>query len=223
MGFLLHFLRQDDLFIDVGANVGSYTILACAAIGADGVAYEPVPNTYRRLVENMRINHLEGKVECVNQGVGAKQGTVDFTSDSDTMNHAIASDERCDNKITVEVTSLDASLHNKAPSLIKIDVEGFETAVLEGARQTLMNPTVNALIMELNGSGSRYGFDESLIVETMLGYGFRTFSYDPLSRSLIHLDGKNLGSGNTLFLRDRTFVEDRLKHAPSVTIFGRQF
>ncbi|MEB3171773.1 MAG: hypothetical protein VKK43_10405, partial [Synechococcaceae cyanobacterium] len=57
MGFLLHFLRVDDLFVDIGANVGSYTILACCAVGARGVAFEPVPSTYKKLVENMRINH----------------------------------------------------------------------------------------------------------------------------------------------------------------------
>ena len=56
MGFLLHVLRDGDLFIDVGANVGSYTILACAAIGARGYAIEPVPATYRRLVDNIRLN-----------------------------------------------------------------------------------------------------------------------------------------------------------------------
>lgn len=45
MAFLLHFLRSEDLFVDVGANVGSYTILACSAIGARGIAFEPVPST----------------------------------------------------------------------------------------------------------------------------------------------------------------------------------
>ena len=58
MAFLLHVLRPDDLFIDVGANVGSYTILACAAIGACGYAFEPIPTTYKRLIENIRINHF---------------------------------------------------------------------------------------------------------------------------------------------------------------------
>jgi hypothetical protein len=46
MGFLLHVLRGEDLFVDVGANVGSYTILACSVVGARGFAFEPVPSTY---------------------------------------------------------------------------------------------------------------------------------------------------------------------------------
>ena len=66
MGYLLHVLRADDLFIDAGANVGSYTLLACAAKGARGVAFEPIPSTWRRLVENVRLNWIEGRVSCLN-------------------------------------------------------------------------------------------------------------------------------------------------------------
>ena len=105
MGFLLHFLRPEDLFVDIGANVGSYTILACSAVGTKGVAFEPVPSTYKRLVENMRLNHLDEKVKCVNKGVGAQKGTISFTSDSDTTNHALAPDEQSDNVVNVEVIS----------------------------------------------------------------------------------------------------------------------
>lgn len=223
MGFLLHFLRGEDLFVDIGANVGSYTILACSAVGARGVAFEPVPSTYKRLVENMRLNHLDERVKCINKGVGFQQGSIAFTSDSDTTNHALASGEQCANKVTVEVTSLDAALQGECPSLIKIDVEGYETPVLEGAPEILKNQTLHAVIMELNGSGSRYGFDESKILELMLSNGFDTYSYNPLSRELIGLEGKNLNLGNTLFVRSKSFVEERLRTSPKATVHGRQF
>jgi FkbM family methyltransferase len=130
MSFLLHFLRSEDIFVDVGANVGSYTILACATVGARGIAFEPVPSTYSRLVENMRLNHLDDKVKCINKCVGDRQGTITFTSNSDTTNHALAPGESCDNKLTVDLTSLDTVLVGVNPSLIKIDVEGYETLVL---------------------------------------------------------------------------------------------
>ena len=55
MGFLLHFLRDEDLFIDVGANVGSYSILACYAVGARGIAFEPVPSTYNGLLKTYAL------------------------------------------------------------------------------------------------------------------------------------------------------------------------
>ena len=223
MGFMLHFLRPNDLFVDIGANVGSYTILACSAIGARGIAFEPVLGTYKRLVANIRLNHLDEKVKCINKGVGAARGTIAFTSDSDTTNHALAAGEECKALVIVEVTSLDSALHGEDSTLVKIDVEGFETFVLEGAEKTLKNDALNAVIMELNGSGARYGFDESQILELMISHGFRTYSYDPFKRILFNLDGKNLNSGNTLFIRNKSFVEERLRLAPRVTVCGRCF
>lgn len=223
MGFLLHFLRAEDLFVDIGANVGSYTILACSAVGARGIAFEPVPSTYKRLVDNVRLNYLDKKVQCINKGIGAQDGTIAFSSDSDTTNHVLISGEKCDSTIIVEVTSLDTVLSGKNPLLIKIDVEGYETPVLEGAQEILKKQSLQAVIVELNGSGERYGFDESKIVELMLRNGFRTYSYNPLQRKLINLEGKNLNSGNTLFIRNKSFAENRLKTASKVNIYDRQF
>lgn len=77
--------------------------------------------------------------------------------------------------------------------------------------------------MELNGSGARYGFNESKILELMLGNGFRTYSYNPLNRTLVNLEGKNLTIGNTLFIRDKSSVEERLRNSPKVTIHDMQF
>jgi len=221
MGFLLHFLRDEDLFIDVGANVGSYTILACSAIGARGIAFEPVPSTYKRLVDNMRLNYLDKKVKCVNKGVGAQEGSIAFTSDGNTTNHALAVGERCENTVNVEVVTLDSALNYESPLLIKIDVEGYETAVLKGAQNILKKQTLKAVIMELNESGNRYGYNESQILELMYDLGFSTYSYDPLSRTLINLEGKNFNSGNTLFIRDKSFVENRLETSPQVLVYDR--
>ncbi len=223
MAFLLHVLRDDDLFIDVGANVGSYTILACSAIGASGYAFEPVPSTYKRLIENIRLNHLENRVKCFNIGVGSEQGSIAFTSNMDTENHALASGEQSDNTISVEVSTLDAVLGGESPTLMKIDVEGYETPVLEGALETLKKQTLHSVIIELNGRCSRYGFDELRILKIMFDYGFRTYSYNPLDRTLVNLKGKNLNSPNTVFIRDKSFVLDRLENSPKVTIHGKQF
>lgn len=221
MAFLLHVLRDNDLFIDVGANVGSYTILACSAIGARGYAFEPIPSTYKRLVENIRINHLDVKVTCINKGVGAQRGNIAFTNDIDTMNHAITSAEQSDNTVNVEVTALDTVLNGESPALMKIDVEGYETNVLQGAEETLKKKTLHSVIMELIGAGSRYGFDESRILELMFDYGFKTYSYNPFDRSLIDLEGKKLNLGNTLFIRDMPLVLERLRNAPKFSVFGK--
>ena len=79
---------------------------------------------------------------------------------------------------------------------MKIDVEGYETPLLEGAVNTLKNEELCAVIMELNGSGGRYGFDEAEILSMMAHYGFKTFSYDPFERAFVNLKGKNVTQGN---------------------------
>ena len=220
MAFLLHVLREDDLFIDVGANVGSYSILACAAIGARGYAFEPVPQTHSRLVDNLRLNHIEERVKHPNIGIGDEAGSLIFTADGDTVNHALAAGESSQNTVNVEMATLDSILADESPSLIKIDVEGFETPALKGAEMTLSKDSLHSVIMELNGSGDRYGFDEMLIMEMMLDHGFATYSYDPMQRTLINLVGKNLVSGNTLFIKNRDYVLERIEGAPKVLVNG---
>jgi FkbM family methyltransferase len=223
MAFLLHFLRGHDLFVDVGANAGSYTILAGAVVGARCIAFEPVPRTYERLVDNMRLNRLDEKVECVNKGVGAESGKIAFTSGCGTANHALASGEKGNDSITVEITRLDTALHGQSPTLIKIDVEGYETPVLEGGQETLKAETLRCVIMELNGHANRYGYRESLLLELMQDHGFRAYSYNPLDRALIELNGKNQSGSNTLFIRDVPYVTERVNTSPKVTVNGRMF
>ncbi|WHZ21603.1 MAG: hypothetical protein OJF47_000715 [Nitrospira sp.] len=223
MAFLLHVLRAEDLFIDVGANVGSYSILACSAIGARGYAFEPIPSTYSRLINNIHLNHLENRTKCLNIGIGREEGSLAFSDSMGACNHALAPGERCVGTTVVNVSTLDTVLKDESPDLMKIDVEGYETPVLQGAEATLKKQTLHSVIMELNGNGLRYGFDELFIIEMMFDYGFRTFSYDPIGRTLISLEGKNLTSGNTIFIRDKMSVIERLRTSPPVTIHGRKF
>jgi hypothetical protein len=89
MAFLLHLLRREDLFVDVGANVGAYSVLACAVTAAHGFAFEPVPSTYSRLLDNVRLNRAETQIKCINMAVADVPGIVAFSSADDTMNHAI--------------------------------------------------------------------------------------------------------------------------------------
>ena len=223
MAYLLHVLRPEDLFVDVGANAGSYTILACSAVGASGYAFEPIPTTHGRLVENLRLNCLDQKVRHPNVGIGEKSGQLLFTADGDTVNHALAEGETCADTVSVGVTTLDTVLMDESPTLIKIDVEGYEKPVLLGAQSVLSKISLNSVIMELNGSGERYGFDESKILEMMLDHGFRTYSYQPFQRTLHDLSGKNLDSGNTLFIRNREYVENRIRSAGKITVNGCVF
>lgn len=215
MGFLLHFLRSEDLFIDIGANVGAYTVLASAQIGSKSIAIEPVLTTFRYLSDNIAINGISDKVRLLNIGIGDQKGILKFTKSLDTVNHVSVGDDS--DAVEVKVESLDNVLSNhESPSLIKIDVEGFETKVISGADRTLSAQSLKALIIELNGSGMRYGFHDEDIHSKLLHYGFQPYSYNPGNRKLIRLE--SYGPNNTIYIRDLKFVEGRLIAAPRVPI-----
>lgn len=180
MAYLLHVLDPEDLFIDIGANVGSYTVLACAVKGAKGYCFEPVPSTYERLMDNIRINNLSERVVALNLGLADREGELIFTSDENCTNHVVTSGDNSKilpNTVKVKVFPLDRILESKSPSVIKIDVEGFETLVIEGAHETLKHQSLHSVIMELNGSGLRYGYREEENLKIMTNYGFLTYTY----------------------------------------------
>lgn len=223
MAYLLHVLTPQDLFIDIGANVGSYTVLACGVRGARGYCFEPVPSTYGRLMDNIVINNLSSRVVALNIGLSDGEGELVFTANENCTNHVIADGEKRECTIKVPVRSLDSVLRDESPSLLKIDVEGFETAILDGARETLAKPSLHSIIMELNGSGRRYGFDEDKILEKMREHGFSPHEYEPFTRELRPLAGKNSAHGNTLFLRNESHIKERIAHAPRVSISSYEF
>jgi FkbM family methyltransferase len=222
MAYLLHILRAGELFVDVGANVGSYTILAGSVCGARGFAFEPVPETFKKLIDNVRLNVLEGKVICMNFGLGNENGHIKFSNSLGTMNHVlIEGEERISDFILVRLVKLDEVIEDEFPVLMKIDVEGFEASVLNGASKTLGKKSLNSVIVEMNGSGNRYGFDESDILGLMKDHLFKPFSYDPFTRTLRNLNGRKAESGNTLFIRDEEMAKARLRDAPKFSVLGR--
>jgi FkbM family methyltransferase len=161
MFLLLHLLRPNDLFVDIGANIGSYSILSAAHIGCATISIEPVPATFNNLLDNIWINDVKEKVEALNLALGSQEGTIAFTTNFGTMNHVATSNDR--DTVTVKINSLDDILGKRIPILLKIDVEGFESEVLNGASHTLADENLKAIIIELNGSGTRYNYNESAI------------------------------------------------------------
>jgi FkbM family methyltransferase len=225
MAFLLHVLRPGDLFIDVGANVGSYSILAASA-GAKVIAFEPIPTTFRKFLDNIGLNHFESLISPRNQGVGESYGTLRFTSGLDTINH-VATETDTTESIKVEVMPLDSlSAENQGPVIIKIDVEGFEMSVIKGAVHIFNNPNLLAVLMELNGNGRRYGIEDDDLHSRMLSLGFTPYCYEPFERKLIPLSGKNSSqntSDNTLYIKQRELVAERINDAPKVSVNGVSF
>jgi FkbM family methyltransferase len=221
MSFLLHVLQPGDTFVDIGANVGAYTILAAKNAGADVVSFEPIPSTFEKLRRNVEANGMDKKVDLQRYGVSDKTGTLRFTMSMDAVNHVLRDDEVADGAeaIDVPVSTLDVLLKGRRPALMKIDVEGFEWPVLNGAGSILASPSLKALIIELNGCGAQYGYDEDKIHELLLSHGFVPYSYEPFTRQL-KVEPGYYGHDNTIYIKDAVWASQRVKTARKYNILN---
>lgn len=216
MSFLLHYLRSDDKFYDIGANVGAYTILASGVIGAKSVSFEPLPSTYDRLIDQVKMNRIEHLVESNNSGVGNKADTLEFTNNLNCMNK-VNTDPNNRDVTKVDVITLDDCYKPTDNSFVKIDVEGFEKFVLEGGVNFFSNENVSALVIELNGSGASFGVEDNDVHKIITSFGFHPISYEPFSRTISPLETFDLG-GNTIYVKDIVSAQRRVSASEAVCI-----
>lgn len=213
MLFLLHALQPDETFVDVGANIGAYTILASKVVKSKSISFEPLPETIKRLRDQIQINEIQDYVSIRNQGVGDKEGQLFFTNNNDTINKVcLAGDVQ--NTTKVNVTTLDAELENDKKYFFKIDVEGFEYNVIQGGVNVLGSDNTFALIIELNDSGEEFGYTNDDIHKKITELGFMPVAYDPISRSLSMLDSYHKNGENTIYIKDFDTINKRCKAAP---------
>ncbi|HVW59089.1 MAG TPA: FkbM family methyltransferase [Puia sp.] len=219
MAFVMHVLRNGDLFADIGANIGAYTILASGNAGARTVAVEPIPSTFARLKRNVVLNEMNDLVDLQLCGVGETPGVLRFTATDDTVNHVMSENEQRNGGsfVEVQIRKLDEIFKDEVPTVMKMDIEGFEFPALRGGTQTLSSPVLKALIIELNGSGARYGYDDRQILELMSDHGFKPFQYDPFTRKLKPIT--EFEHANVLYLKDLDWVTDRCEKARKFSIF----
>ncbi len=121
-------------FVDVGANIGNHTLFFSGIAGMAGTAIEPYEPNFRRLENNIKINDLDRRVEIRNIALGRKAGHA-ICNQIDEKNTGKASFSES-SEGTVDMVTLD-ELTLEEFHFLKIDVEGMEIDVLEGARQTL--------------------------------------------------------------------------------------
>ncbi len=217
MMLTVHFLREGDLFLDVGANVGTYTVLASGVSRATTWAFEPDPSAVHDLSRNVEINKLGGRVEIHAVALGPSDGEVSFTHGEGALNRVASADDR--EVHMVPQRTLDSMMVGRVPIKIKLDVEGYEEQVLQGATRTLANPELK--VVSLEGT-------TPAMLKMLADNGFERAFYNPFTRVLQRTPNElALKDGvwtlsNEFYVRDWPFVEKRLSTAPAIFVLGHE-
>lgn len=197
--FLGDYLKPGDAVVDVGANIGETVLTAAIRVGGAGhvLGIEPHPRTFRFLEDNVRLNHVTN-VRLVNRAVGAASGVVTFSDDRrDDMNRVGGGD------LQVPVERLDALVPGAEPiALLKVDVEGYERFVFEGAPQLLAR--TSCVFFEVSGPHfATFGYGTQLVLDLLLASGFRLFRVaGPRTLRAIPRDFDTNAFENLVALRD---------------------
>jgi FkbM family methyltransferase len=186
MSFLLAYLRPGDQVLDVGANVGVYTMLAAARVGAAGGvdAVEPQATAAARIEEQRALNPSV-KVRVHRCAASDRSGSADFgySAESATM-HLRRPGERPGAGVRVRTMRLDDLEPARDYALGKIDIEGAEPFALRGARERLRRGRPPVWLLEMAGYSTLYGVSTDALVAELAEAGFDTAVWDPATRSL---------------------------------------
>ena len=186
VAFIRSRLRPGDTFVDVGANVGFFSLTASRIVGPTGrvISVEPNPSTFARLSRTVAENSIPNITMC-NLGLGDSSATLSLytgiAEDNDTASMLPYADGG--KAVTVEVLPLDLlaeQLGLERIDYIKIDVDGFEHKVLAGAAKLLASGRIRHLQIEFSDVHLRMvGSSPEKLHEWITSHGFRDVDGTP--------------------------------------------
>ena len=184
--FLDAYLRSGDVFLDIGANVGLYTVAAARTVGAAGEihAFEPCSQTFSRLQENVRLNALP-QVSCHRLALSDanEEAQLSIAKDGFDAWNSLGKPYMGEDggQETVQTVTLDSfvSQHRLAGRItaMKIDVEGWENQVLAGAEKLLSAENAPALCVEFTEQAAQLaGSSCDALYRALEKFGFQMFT-----------------------------------------------
>ena len=189
-GLVLERLRPGAVFLDLGANIGYYTVLASRACGPAGsvIAFEPEPGNYELLERNIALNGLSN-VTAVQAAASDRSGTTQlFLSDDNQGDHRLYRNDGRERSVDVPMVALDEWFANRSPRLdvVKMDTQGFEAQIVRGmhglieANRAHLHVIVEFWPFGLQGAGS----DAESLIALLERWPFTVRKIDEFGRKL---------------------------------------
>lgn len=192
-------IRPGDLLLDVGANIGIHSLIG-AYQGARVHTFEPLPRLAKRLRQNIALNRLGSRIAVFEIALSNREGEATFyvASRKDDGSHSLVNGVPATSieQIIVKTTTLDRHLEKFGyitPNIIKIDVEGAEAWVLDGAHTTLTRSERPVLIIE---TGDRLaeviGESARSVLGRLFNLDFRVFQLRDDTGCLLEVDADKI-------------------------------
>lgn len=202
LSWLKEWLQAGDTFWDIGANVGFTSLPAARIVGASGrvVAVEPSPSNLNWLKRHIELNQCKNIVTVVEAAVCEQNGgsvTFSLLHDGRSPSNSLmfsssvnGQSPEVSRQISVPAISLDGLLaeQQRAPKLVKIDVEGAELMVLKGATQLLSSDTAPILLLAVHPFWQSTPEDSQEIVNLLKGAGYRILNRHGSSVDALEFD-----------------------------------
>ena len=191
-------LAPGDCFLDLGANLGYYTVIAAQAVGAQGrvVAFEPDPQNLQLLQRNVEVNSYRNRVMIQPCAIGAESGTCQLFQSVDNLgDHQIlarGNDQR--QAIDVPLRTLDQVIEpGTTVDLIKMDIQGAEFLAWAGMSRLLSSHPNLALLIEFWPEGiRRCGHEPAELVNAIYEQQFVAYLIDEQRERLLPISQQDL-------------------------------
>ncbi|CAN1507195.1 fkbM_fam, methyltransferase, FkbM family [Caulobacteraceae bacterium] len=181
--YLLDHLKVGATYIDIGANIGYYSVLAGYMVGDQGRVYsfEPDIENFRLLSENIKLNGLNNVV-AINAAVSDKPGIAHLARSQDNLgDHRIWGGTNTDP--VAEIVTLDPKMFN-ADTMVKIDVQGWEAKVFQGNSQVLFK--AERIIFELSPRWIQHNGDNPAeLVKFISSHGYKFKKFDEQAKAVV--------------------------------------
>lgn len=203
------FIQPGMIVIDIGANIGNYTLIACKAVGQSGMVYsfEPVDTNFKMLSRHIEMNILSDIVQLENLGVWSENKFLQFSLfdtelDDNFTNYIMGEYDNVAKTTGCLSVSLDKYFEDKnidRLDLIKMDIEGSEYFALQGAKN-LIEKFRPVILMEINRINCQtIGYDSNIIADFFKELDYKMYLINGTSdNSYILSDLKNIDRANIL-------------------------